>query len=158
MTKAERTRPELLAKGASRRRRVARGSGRSEAQVSELLSTFTQMRVQMKTMSKMMAQAGGMGATLSRAILLQTFTEGCYGAGQRPFLGPVVVGRAQVERAQVVCAQQEPFKLSQVRSPLSNCTGYSALSSYRNSWDNAFPSPGSASPPLLMAPSPSHGV
>lgn len=43
-------------------------------------------------------------------------------------------------------AEQEPSKLSRVRSPLSNRTGYSALSSYRNSWDNAFPSPGSASP------------
>jgi signal recognition particle subunit SRP54 len=61
MTKAERSKPDLLAKSASRRRRVARGSGRSEAQVSELLSTFMQMRVQMKSMSKMMAQAGGMG-------------------------------------------------------------------------------------------------
>ena len=34
-------------------------------QVGELLATFTQMRVQMKTMSKMMAQSGQLGARLT---------------------------------------------------------------------------------------------
>jgi signal recognition particle subunit SRP54 len=62
MTREEREKPDLLAKSASRRRRIAKGSGRSERQVNELLTTFTQMRVQMKAMSKMMAATGGLGA------------------------------------------------------------------------------------------------
>ena len=68
MTAEERRAPELLARSASRRRRIARGSGRREADVSELLATFTGMRAQMKNMGKMMAQSGGLGARRSRLI------------------------------------------------------------------------------------------
>ena len=64
MTSAERKKPELLAKSASRRRRIAKGAGRKEGEVNELLATFAGMRVQMKTMSKMMAQSGGVGVCL----------------------------------------------------------------------------------------------
>jgi signal recognition particle subunit SRP54 len=64
MTKEEKAGPDMLAKSASRRRRLARGSGRSEQQVNELLSTFTGMRLQMKSMSRMMAASGGMGVSL----------------------------------------------------------------------------------------------
>ena len=70
MTPDERSKPELLAKSASRRRRIARGSGRTEAQVNDLLATFTQMRVQMKTMSKMMAQSGQMGGHLFLNVIV----------------------------------------------------------------------------------------
>lgn len=59
MTKDERAAPELLAKSPSRRRRVARGSGRTEQEVSELIGVFTGMRAQMQTMSRMMAISGG---------------------------------------------------------------------------------------------------
>ena len=59
MTKKEREAPELLAKSPSRRRRVARGSGRTEQDIAELVATFTGMRQQMQTMSRMMALGGG---------------------------------------------------------------------------------------------------
>lgn len=44
----------------ARRRRVARGSGRSERDVQELLGVFTNLRMQMQSFRKMMA-VGGMG-------------------------------------------------------------------------------------------------
>ena len=59
MTKKEREAPELLAKNPSRRRRVARGSGHTEKDISELVAMFTSMRAQMSTMSRMMALGGG---------------------------------------------------------------------------------------------------
>ncbi|KAI7844769.1 hypothetical protein COHA_001651 [Chlorella ohadii] len=59
MTKQEREQPELLAKNPSRRRRIARGSGRTEEQVAELIGMFTSMRAQMQTLSRMMALSGG---------------------------------------------------------------------------------------------------
>lgn len=59
MTKQERETPELLAKSPSRRRRVARGSGRTEQDVAELIAVFTGMRSQMQSLSRMMALSGG---------------------------------------------------------------------------------------------------
>ena len=61
MTKKEREYPELLAKSPSRRRRVARGSGHTEQDISELVAMFTGMRGQLQTMSRMMALGGGQG-------------------------------------------------------------------------------------------------
>lgn len=61
MTTKERADPELLAKSPSRRRRVAVGSGRSQEQVSQLVSQLFQMRARMKNMSAML-QGGGLGA------------------------------------------------------------------------------------------------
>lgn len=43
----------------TRRRRIARGSGRTEEQVAELIGMFTSMRAQMQTLSRMMALSGG---------------------------------------------------------------------------------------------------
>ena len=60
MTKEEREKPDLLAKQPSRRRRIARGSGKEEREVQELVGVFVAMRGQMQTMSKMMAISGGM--------------------------------------------------------------------------------------------------
>jgi signal recognition particle subunit SRP54 len=51
MTKEERGNPDLLAKSPSRRRRVAKGSGHSDQDVSKLISDFTRMRSMMKQMS-----------------------------------------------------------------------------------------------------------
>lgn len=59
MTKKEREFPELLAKSQSRRRRIARGSGYKAEDVTELVAVFTGMRVQLQTMSRMMALGGG---------------------------------------------------------------------------------------------------
>lgn len=53
--------PDMLVKSAKLKRQLAIDSGRSQADVNDLLTTFTQLRVQMKTMTKMMAQSGGMG-------------------------------------------------------------------------------------------------
>eukprot|EP01025_Chloroclados_australasicus_P068954 TRINITY_DN9644_c1_g1_i2.p1 TRINITY_DN9644_c1_g1~~TRINITY_DN9644_c1_g1_i2.p1 ORF type:complete len:550 (-),score=77.11 TRINITY_DN9644_c1_g1_i2:544-2136(-) len=58
MTEEERSFPETLARDPAKRRRVARESGYQEKEVSELLTLFTQMRMQMQTMSKMMAIGG----------------------------------------------------------------------------------------------------
>ena len=58
MTKQERADPELLALNISRRRRVARGSGHKEKDVSELMGVYTGMRSQFKRLAKMM-QSGG---------------------------------------------------------------------------------------------------
>ena len=50
MTKAERTKPDLIK--ASRKRRIATGSGVSVQEVNRLLSQFEQMQSMMKKMQK----------------------------------------------------------------------------------------------------------
>jgi signal recognition particle subunit SRP54 len=52
MTKEERSNPDLLAKSPSRRRRVAKGSGHQERDVSKLIRDFTRMRSMMQQMSQ----------------------------------------------------------------------------------------------------------
>ncbi len=44
---------------ASRRRRIARGSGRVEVDVTNMIGTFSGMRAKMQSMSKMMKMGGG---------------------------------------------------------------------------------------------------
>jgi signal recognition particle subunit SRP54 len=62
MTIEERKNPELLAKNPNRRRRVAKGAGFEEKDVSKLVSDFTRMRSMMKQMSMgNMPDMGGMG-------------------------------------------------------------------------------------------------
>jgi signal recognition particle subunit SRP54 len=51
MTAEERANPELLAKIPTRRRRVAKGCGQSESDISKLISEFTRMRSMMKQIS-----------------------------------------------------------------------------------------------------------
>lgn len=60
MTPKEREQPELLAKSPSRRRRVARGSGRSEKDVADLIGVFTQLRIRMQSVTKMLAMGGAL--------------------------------------------------------------------------------------------------
>jgi signal recognition particle subunit SRP54 len=57
MTRAERTNPDLLKGSVTRWRRIARGSGRTEKEVQELLQKFTMMR----TMLQQLGQMGGGG-------------------------------------------------------------------------------------------------
>jgi signal recognition particle subunit SRP54 len=60
MTLEERRRPEIIK--ASRRRRIAMGSGTSVTQVNQLLKQFGEMRKLMRNkgkMSQMMKQFGG---------------------------------------------------------------------------------------------------
>lgn len=62
MTPKERSRPEIL--NASRRKRIARGSGVSITQVNQFIKQFAQMRKLMKSkgkMKKLMKQMGGGG-------------------------------------------------------------------------------------------------
>jgi signal recognition particle subunit SRP54 len=63
MTKAEKADPDLLAKSPSRRRRVAKGSGFNEKDVSKLVQDFTKMRSMMQNMGRGMPGMGmpGMG-------------------------------------------------------------------------------------------------
>lgn len=58
----EREVPELLAKSPSRRRRIARGSGRTDVEVSNMLAMFANMRSKMKDLSKLMNMNGAAGA------------------------------------------------------------------------------------------------
>jgi len=50
MTPEERERPELLAESRERRRRVAKDSGKTEQQVSQLVAQLFQMRARMQKM------------------------------------------------------------------------------------------------------------
>ncbi|AFY91669.1 signal recognition particle protein [Chamaesiphon minutus] len=59
MTKEERGNPDLLASTPSRRRRIAKGCGYNESDVSKLISEFTRMRSMMQQMS--MGNFPGMG-------------------------------------------------------------------------------------------------
>jgi signal recognition particle subunit SRP54 len=61
MTAEERRNPDLLAGSPSRRRRIARGSGYTERDVSNLVSEFTKMRnlMQQMTQGRMPGMAGG---------------------------------------------------------------------------------------------------
>ena len=65
MTKAEKADPDLLAQSPSRRRRVAKGSGFAEKDVSKLVKDFTKMRSMMQNMGRDMPGMGmgmpGMG-------------------------------------------------------------------------------------------------
>jgi signal recognition particle subunit SRP54 len=59
MTKQERGNPDLLASTPSRRRRIAKGCGYTESDVSKLISEFTRMRSMMQQMT--MGNFPGMG-------------------------------------------------------------------------------------------------
>jgi signal recognition particle subunit SRP54 len=66
MTPAERARPEII--GGSRKRRIARGSGTTPADINQLLNQFRQMQKMMKALSsgRMPAGLGGMMPGLRR--------------------------------------------------------------------------------------------
>ena len=65
MTFEERRKPQIL--NASRRKRIAKGSGTTVAELNTLLNRFTQMQQMMRKMGKfqkMMAKMGGGAAGL----------------------------------------------------------------------------------------------
>lgn len=68
MTKEERQNPDLLTGSPSRRRRIAKGSGHSDAQVTELVGKFMQMRSMMQKMGQgeMPDMFGAMGGGMNR--------------------------------------------------------------------------------------------
>ena len=49
-------------KSLSRRRRIARGSGRAEVDVSNMLASFANMRSKVRDLSKLMKMSGANGA------------------------------------------------------------------------------------------------
>jgi signal recognition particle subunit SRP54 len=59
MTAEERVKPELLAASVSRRRRIARGAGRTDAEMVTLIELFAGMRSRMQDMGRLMKIAGG---------------------------------------------------------------------------------------------------
>jgi signal recognition particle subunit SRP54 len=77
MTKQERENPDILAKSPSRRRRVAKGSGHSETDVSKLITNFTRMRSMMQQMGM-----GGMPGMPSPAGM--GGLGGMFGGGNPP--------------------------------------------------------------------------
>lgn len=62
MTRLERTKPQVL--NASRRKRIAKGSGVSVTEVNTLLSKFAQMQKMMKKMGKFQRMMGRMGGKM----------------------------------------------------------------------------------------------
>jgi signal recognition particle subunit SRP54 len=59
MTPEERVKPELIAASVSRRRRIARGAGRTDSEVVTLIELFASMRSRMQDMGRLMKIAGG---------------------------------------------------------------------------------------------------
>ena len=72
MTKAERKDPKLISRSSSRRRRVARGSGRSVSDVNRLIQSLQQQTQMMKKMGTMdpskMNSANALGALKNTPI------------------------------------------------------------------------------------------
>ncbi|KAJ9509180.1 hypothetical protein QJQ45_001668 [Haematococcus lacustris] len=68
MDEDEKADPRLLAASPSKRRRVAQASGRSEAEVSELLGKFTQMQAQAINMGRMMQLGSPEGANNEKVM------------------------------------------------------------------------------------------
>jgi signal recognition particle subunit SRP54 len=62
MTPRERTRPQIL--NGSRKKRIARGSGRSVPEINRLLKQYAQMKRMMKSMGSMKAKKGRMPGNL----------------------------------------------------------------------------------------------
>jgi len=80
MTKGERSNPDLLAQSTARRRRIAKGSGRTEYDVNSLIGTFASMRSTMQNMSRMMAlRQGGANVpgmpTMTNEEILQSMVD-----------------------------------------------------------------------------------
>jgi len=63
MTPAERANPQVIS--GSRKKRIARGSGRSVPEINRLLKQFAQMKRMMKTVQA--AQVGRKGGCVSRS-------------------------------------------------------------------------------------------
>ena len=76
MTREERRKPEIL--NGKRKKRIARGSGRSAQEINELLRNFDQMRQMMEQMG---GAAGGKGGKVSQAKQMRQMQKAGGGAG-----------------------------------------------------------------------------
>jgi signal recognition particle subunit SRP54 len=110
MTSEEREAPELLVKSASRRRRVAEGSGRGEEAVAELLRAYAAMKAQMKNMSALMRLSGqGGGGGGDEEALLRDMV--------RSAQAPVPAGKVRRKKA-------DGGKASSRQAPLDKSRGF----------------------------------
>lgn len=101
MDEEERSNPDLLTKSAGRRRRVAEASGKTEAQVLELLGKFAVMREKAQTMGRMMKLGGANPAEQER--LMREMVEG---AKKKVDPGKV---RRKKDKAQLAAAKSKGF-------------------------------------------------
>ena len=62
---------------ASRRRRIARGAGRNEVDVTNMIGTFGGMRSKMQSLSKMMKAGGGGGGETPQTPKHEGCLHGC---------------------------------------------------------------------------------
>eukprot|EP01024_Parvocaulis_polyphysoides_P031588 TRINITY_DN28497_c0_g2_i4.p1 TRINITY_DN28497_c0_g2~~TRINITY_DN28497_c0_g2_i4.p1 ORF type:complete len:534 (+),score=74.48 TRINITY_DN28497_c0_g2_i4:30-1604(+) len=83
MTDEEKSSPELIARSPSKRRRIARESKHTEKDITELITLFTQMRIQLKTMSKMF-QIGGQEAQAKSGISDEQMMEELLQGAMKP--------------------------------------------------------------------------
>ena len=95
MTKEEKANPQLLAQSPSRRRRVAKGSGYQEKDISRLVSDFTRMRSMMQQMS----MGGGMPSMPSMAGLPGMGGLGGMFGGNRPGFRNQPSGKKKAKKA-----------------------------------------------------------
>jgi hypothetical protein len=91
MTPKERRRPDIIK--ASRRRRIALGSGTSTAEVNRLLKQFVEMQKMMKMLSggKMPRLGGGLGAVFGGVVVRHAGDNAHHDA---PLPGPLAVNPA----------------------------------------------------------------
>ncbi|KAE9590819.1 putative signal-recognition-particle GTPase [Lupinus albus] len=82
MTPEEREKPELLAESPFRRKRVAKDSGKTEQQVSQLVAQIFQMRVRMKKLMGVM-EGGSMPTLSNLQDALKTEEEAPSGTSRR---------------------------------------------------------------------------
>ncbi len=66
MTLEEREKPQVL--NASRRRRIAIGSGRTVQEVNRLVRQFDDMRKMMKKINKLSGKKGGLGSAMKNMM------------------------------------------------------------------------------------------
>ncbi|MEE8603085.1 signal recognition particle protein [Euzebya tangerina] len=79
MTLEERRNPDIL--NGKRKKRIARGCGRSAQEINELLRSYKEMRKMMKNLGPMMGAMGGGGGTISQARALRKMQKELGGGG-----------------------------------------------------------------------------
>lgn len=108
MEEEERGNPDLIAKSPSRRRRIAQESELSEDSVLEMISTFASLRMQMQTMTRMMAiQGGQLDGQMSDDEMLNATLQG---------MGPRPVAPGKVRRKKAKKGSRAASELAELRS------------------------------------------
>jgi signal recognition particle subunit SRP54 len=79
MTLEERRKPDIL--NGKRKKRIARGCGRSPQDINELLRSYEEMRKMMKQLGPMMGMGGGGGGAISQARAMRKMQKELGGGG-----------------------------------------------------------------------------